>query len=124
MTKQLWHHRRDGGAAENRQSLVVSVGGARVKVAGKTKCLMSNYDPNNHLYDPNNHLWTHWSWTMNFTFRKAMQKQEHKQLYDVYMSAKLQGPSYVANSKQPDEARVDRIILVKVKPDEKRMDGE
>lgn len=76
------------------------------------------------VYSEQTRLWTHWSWTMNFTFRKAMQKQEHKQLYDVYMSAKLQGPSYVANSKQPDEARVDRIILVKVKPDEKRMDGE
>jgi hypothetical protein len=24
------------------------VGGARVKAAGETKCLMSNYDPNNH----------------------------------------------------------------------------
>jgi hypothetical protein len=40
------HHRKDGGSAENRQSLV-SVGCARVEAAGKMKCLVSNYDPDN-----------------------------------------------------------------------------
>lgn len=55
---------------------------------------------------------------MNFTLRKAMQNQDYKQLYDVYMSAKLQGPSYVANSQQPDEVRVDRVILIKANPND------
>ncbi len=70
------------------------------------------------VYSERTRLWTHWSWTMNFTFRKAMQNQEHKQLYDVYMSAKLQGPSYVAGSQLPDEVRVDRVILIKVNPND------
>ncbi|MDD4099339.1 MAG: DUF4838 domain-containing protein [Lentisphaeria bacterium] len=70
------------------------------------------------VYSAQTRLWTHWSWTMNFTLRKAMQNQDYKQLYDVYMSAKLQGPSYVANSRQPDEVRVDRVILIKVNPND------
>ena len=40
-----------------------------------------------------------------------------------HMSAKLQGPSCVANSKQPDEVRVDRVILVK-STGRKRVDSE
>ena len=42
------HHRKDGGSAENRQSLV-SADCARVEAAGKMKCLTSNYDPDNPL---------------------------------------------------------------------------
>ena len=64
------------------------------------------------VYSRQTHLWTHWSWTMSFSLRKAMQNQTHKQLYDVYISAKLQGPSYVADSQQPDEVRIDRVVLI------------
>jgi len=61
---QLRHHRRDGGAAENRQSLVVLVGGARIKVAGKTKRLMSNYDPYNAVYiDARSYTFDDRTWT-------------------------------------------------------------
>lgn len=70
------------------------------------------------VYSRQTRLWTHWTWTMNFTLNKAMQNQVHKQLYDVYMSAKLQGPSYVAGSQKPDEVRVDRVVLIKVNPND------
>ncbi|NMA21166.1 MAG: DUF4838 domain-containing protein [Lentisphaerae bacterium] len=70
------------------------------------------------VYSRQTHLWTHWSWTMSFSLRKAMQNQTHKQLYDVYISAKLQGPSYVADSQQPDEVRIDRVVLIKVNPND------
>ena len=70
------------------------------------------------VYSEQTRLWTHWSWTMNFTLRKAMQNQDYKQLYDVYMSAKLQGPSYVAGSQLADEVRVDRVVLIKVNPND------
>jgi len=48
MTRQLGHHRKDGGAVGHRQSLV-SVGRARIEVAENTKCLMSNYAPDKPL---------------------------------------------------------------------------
>lgn len=68
------------------------------------------------VYSTQTRLWTHWSWTMNFSLGKALQDQNHKQLYDVYLSAKLQGPSYVQDSRKPDEVRVDRVILLKANP--------
>ncbi len=70
------------------------------------------------IYSDRTRLWTHWSWTMNFSLKKGMEAQDYKQLYDVYLSAKLQGPSYVKGSAQPDEIRVDRVILIKASPDE------
>ena len=45
MVRQPRLQRKDGDAVEKRRSLV-SVDGVRIEVAGKMKCLMSNYDPN------------------------------------------------------------------------------
>ena len=48
---------------------------------------------------------------------KAFEAKHFKQLFDVYVSVKLQGPSYVKGSRNPDEVRVDRLMLLKVDKD-------
>ena len=69
------------------------------------------------IYSDRTRLWTHWSWTLNFSLAKAFEAKNFKQLFDVYVSVKLQGPSYVEGSRNPDEVRVDRLMLLKVDKD-------
>lgn len=69
------------------------------------------------IYSGSTRLWTHWSWTLNFSLEKAFEARNFKQLFDVYVSVKLQGPSYVKGSRNPDEVRVDRLMLLKVDKD-------
>jgi hypothetical protein len=69
------------------------------------------------LYSEGTRLWSHWSWTLNFCLAKAFEVKKPKQLFDVYVSVKLQGPSYVRGSRNADEVRVDRLLLLKVDKD-------
>ena len=69
------------------------------------------------IYSNRTRLWSHWSWTLNFSLQKAFEAKNFKQLFDVYVSVKLQGPSYVEGSQSPNEVRVDRLMLLKVDPD-------
>ena len=69
------------------------------------------------IYSDRTRIWTHWSWTLNFSLAKAFEAKNFKQLFDVYVSVKLQGPSYVEGSRNPDEVRVDRLMLLKVDKD-------
>ena len=69
------------------------------------------------IYSDSTRIWTHWSWTLNFSLKKAFEAKNFKQLFDVYVSVKLQGPSYVKGSQKPDEVRVDRLMLLKVDKD-------
>lgn len=69
------------------------------------------------FYSERTRLWTHWSWTLNFGLEKAFEAKNFKQLFDVYISVKLQGPSYVGGSQNADELRVDRLMLLKVDKD-------
>lgn len=64
------------------------------------------------IYSDETRLWLHWSWTLSFSLKKALTADFLNQYYDVYVSLKLQGPSYVAGSKKPDSVRVDQIVLV------------
>jgi len=63
------------------------------------------------------HVWAHWSWTLTFSLTKAFEAKKFKQPFDVYVSVKPQGPSYVEGSRNPDEVRVDRLMLLKVDKD-------
>ncbi len=59
-------------------------------------------------------LWVHWTWWIQIPLKMVYDPLNAEAVYDVYLSLKAQGPSYVKNSKQPDDLRVDRAIFVKV----------
>ncbi len=58
-------------------------------------------------------LWVHWTWWMGIRLDKVYDYQNSTMPYDVYLSVKLQGPSYVSGSTQQDAVRVDRAVFVR-----------
>lgn len=58
-------------------------------------------------------LYTHTSWLVSHSLKGVYDVNFPDDVYDVYVSLKVQGPSYVPGSKQPDDFRMDRIILVR-----------
>ncbi len=66
----------------------------------------------------NTKLWTHWSWTFHFNLSTFYNADKFDQLYDIYLSLKLQGPVYVDGSTRQNDIRVDRIALIPVEKDD------
>lgn len=62
----------------------------------------------------NSVLWLHWTWHFQGFLKNVYDPFNSDTLYDVYVSIKLQGPSYVKSSIKPDDFRMDRAIFVKV----------
>ena len=62
----------------------------------------------------NSVLWVHWSWGFQGFLKNAYDPLNPDVLYDVYVSIKVQGPSYVNGSQKADDVRIDRAIFVKV----------
>ena len=60
-----------------------------------------------------NTLWIHHSWWMSIKLDALYDAINPDTVYDIYVSAKFQGPSYVKGSKNMDGLRVDRIIFVR-----------
>ena len=58
-------------------------------------------------------IWMHWAWALSFWPRNAY-TETIDYPYDVYISLKFTGPSYVKGSEQKDAVYVDRIILARV----------
>ena len=59
-------------------------------------------------------LWVHWTWQANMdaaddVYSDAMPDAE----YDIYISLKVEGPSYVPGSKKQDAIYIDRVIFLK-----------
>lgn len=57
-----------------------------------------------------NRIYLHWTWQFQLVPREAFMPTPDYP-YDIYVSLKFTGPSYVKNSKQKDGIFVDRIIL-------------
>ena len=57
-----------------------------------------------------NRIYLHWTWYFQLTPREAFMPTPDYP-YDIYVSLKFTGPSYVKNSKKEDGIFVDRIIL-------------
>lgn len=51
---------------------------------------------------------------MSVKLGKAVDPANLDAEFDAYFSIKCQGPSYVKNSRLPDDMRWDRLVLVKV----------
>jgi len=64
----------------------------------------------------NYRLWAHWSWFFVLDLNEAANSGAPDAKYDVYMSFKVQGPSYVRGSKLPDSFRVDRVLVEFIPP--------
>jgi len=62
----------------------------------------------------NSVLWLHWTWHFQGFLKNVYDPFNSDTLYDVYVSIKLQGPSYVKGSQKTDDFRMDRAIFVKV----------
>lgn len=61
---------------------------------------------------PHLRFWSHWSWKLNpVEFEKLYDYRDPERVYDVYISFKLQGPSYVKGSSKPDACAIDRVII-------------
>ncbi len=63
-------------------------------------------------------LWVHWTWWMSIRLGKVYDHLNSTMEYDVYLSVKFQGPSYVSGSTQQDAVRVDRAVFVRTIGDE------
>ena len=64
----------------------------------------------------NYRLWAHPSWFFVLDLNEAANPGAPDAEYDVYISFKVQGPSYVKGSKLPDAFRVDRVLVVFIPP--------
>ena len=60
-----------------------------------------------------NTLWIHHTWWMSVKLDNVYDVLNPDMVYDIYVSAKFQGPSYVKGSTSKDALRVDRIIFVR-----------
>lgn len=58
-------------------------------------------------------MWLHWTWAFGFKLDTVFDPQNSTMTYDVYVSLKFQGPSYVSGSQNPDAIRTDRIVFVR-----------
>ena len=57
-------------------------------------------------------LWAHWSWYIQQNL-DPYYREDGDNVFDVYVSIKLQGPAYSENSKKENAVFIDRILLVK-----------
>ena len=62
-------------------------------------------------------LWVHQSWYMGVAL-KDLASADPAEECDVYVSLKVQGPSYVKNSNRPDDIALDRVVAVPVENSE------
>lgn len=62
-------------------------------------------------------LWAHWSWNLGTSVRALADRHMPDRPGEVYVSLKVQGPSYVKGSKQVDDVRIDRVFYVPWDPD-------
>ena len=59
-------------------------------------------------------IWFHWSWRIGFKCLSSVYSElEPDAQYTIWVSAKLQGPSYSPGSKKEDAVAVDRIIVIR-----------
>ena len=64
---------------------------------------------------PRTQLACHWSWKLSQNSgNDVFDPLEPNAEYEIYVSMKLTGPSYVKNSKQPDGAWLDRVVIAEV----------
>jgi hypothetical protein len=64
---------------------------------------------------PRTQLTCHWSWKLSQNSgNDVFDPLEPNAEYEIYVSMKLTGPSYVKNSKQPDGAWLDRVVIAEV----------
>ena len=74
---------------------------------------------------PTMYFWAHRSWVFDQrlmdAYNAALPDQD---FYDVYVSVKLEGPAYVPDSRRESAFSIDRIILVKVAPEELEDGGQ
>ena len=61
-------------------------------------------------------FYSHSSWLVGVSLSGIYDVNFPDDQYDVYASIKVQGPSYVPDSKLPDDFRLDRVVLVRCKP--------
>ena len=64
------------------------------------------------LPDGRSYVFCHWSWRMIFRIGRVFSQDLINQPLDIYVYAKLQGPSYVKNSGNPDCFAVEHILIV------------
>lgn len=62
----------------------------------------------------NSCLWLHWTWWLQIPLAGVYDPMNTDTRYDIWLSLKAQGPSYVKGSRLPDDLRVDRAIFAKV----------
>lgn len=73
-----------------------------------------------HLYplgkvtlEPKSKLWVHKSWIIQQNLGEFYETGGLPNDYEIYVSVKLEGPSYVKGSEKTDAVYVDRVLLVK-----------
>ncbi len=59
-------------------------------------------------------LWMHHSWWLNINLNNLYDPINPDFEYDIYLSLKFEGPSYVKDSKKTDALRVDRAVFVRI----------
>ena len=57
-------------------------------------------------------VWIHWTWNMQ-CFVDDVYRADEDNMWDIYVSLKLQGSPYVEGSEKPAKVFVDRVVLVK-----------
>ncbi len=62
-------------------------------------------------------LWAHWTWYVGSSLRALADSSMPDRPGEIYVSMKVQGPSYVTGSKSLDDVRIDRIFYVPWNPD-------
>ena len=63
-------------------------------------------------------MWLHWSWHCTAPVQNVFSATEPDKVFDVFISLKVQGPSYVKGSAKQDEMLVDRVVLAEYFDDE------
>lgn len=67
-------------------------------------------------FNPKEYMYLFGSWSVQLLLDAAL-KEDPNQLYDIYISMKVEGPSYGGNSADDDAIYIDRIFAVKKEPE-------